>query len=67
MILVDVNAHVDGPDALLGMTLDLGYDVLAWQPGPVDLSAYRVDNVAEGLIAGHGLVGVLDPEFDRAG
>lgn len=28
--LVDIDTHVDRPDALLGVTLNLGHDVLAW-------------------------------------
>ena len=65
--LVDVHAHVDRSDPLLRMALDLGHDILAGQGCPVNPSAQRVDNVAEGLIAGDGVVGVLDPELDRAG
>ena len=49
------------------MALDLGHDVLARHGRPVDPSAQRVDNVAEGFVAGDGVVGVLDPELDRAG
>lgn len=63
--LVDVNAHVDRPDPLLGMALDLWHDVLAGQGRPVEISAQGVDDVAEGFIAGYGAVGVLDPDFDR--
>lgn len=65
--LVDIDTHVDRPDALLGMTLNLGHDVLAWEGSPIDPSAQRVDNVAEGVIAGYGIVGVLDPKLDGAG
>ena len=65
MVLVDVNAHVDGADPLLGMALDLRHDVLAGHGCSVELSAQGVDNVAEGLIAGHGAVGVFDPKLDR--
>lgn len=65
--LVDVHAHVDRSDPLLGMALDLGHKILAGQRCPVDPSPQRVDDVAEGFIAGDGVVGVLDPELDRAG
>lgn len=67
MRLVDVDTHVDRPDALLGMTLDLWHDVLAGQGSPIDLSAQRVDNVAKGVIARHSIVGVSDPKLDGAG
>ena len=49
------------------MALDLGHEILAGQGCPVDPSAQWVDDVAEGFIAGDGVVGVLDPELDRAG
>ena len=65
MRLVDVNTHVDRPDPLLGMALDLGNDVLAGHGRSIHPSAQRVDNVAEGFIAGDGSVGILDPELDR--
>lgn len=65
--LVDVDAHIDRPDPLLGMALDLRHDVLAGHGYSVDLSAQRVDNVAEGFVAGDGVVGVFDPELDRTG
>ncbi len=48
------------------MALDLGNDVLAGHGRPVDLSAQGVDDVAEGFVAGDRVVGVLDPELDRA-
>lgn len=67
MRLVDVNTHVNRPDPLLGMALNLGHNVLAGQGRPVDLSTQGVDNIAEGVIARHGVVGVLDPELDRTG
>lgn len=49
------------------MTLDLGHDVLAGHGRSIDLSAQRVDNVAEGFVAGDGFVGIPDPELDRTG
>lgn len=64
---VDVHTHIDRPHPLLGMALDLGHDVLAGHGCPIHLSAQRVDNVAEGFVAGNGAVGVLDPELDRTG
>ena len=66
MRLVDVHTHVDGPDPLLGMALDLGHNVLTGQGRPIDNSAQGVDNVAEGFVAGDRVVGVFDPELDRA-
>lgn len=65
--LVNIHAHVDRPDPLLGMALDLRHDVLAGQGHPVDFAAEGVDNVAEGFVAGDGIVGVLHPELNRAG
>lgn len=65
--LVDVNTHVDGPDPLLGMALDLREDVLAGERHSVDFAAQRVDYIADGFVAGYGGVGVLDEEFDRTG
>ena len=65
--IVDVHAHVDRSDPLLGMALDLGHEILAGQGCPVDPSAQRVDDVAEGFIGGDDVVGVLDPELDGAG
>lgn len=65
--LVDVNANVDRPDPFLGMALDLRDDVLAGHGHPVDFAAQGVDDVAEGFVAGYGVVGVLDEEFDRTG
>lgn len=48
------------------MTLDLGHHVLAGQGRSVDPSAKRVHDIAEGFIAGNGVVGVSDPELDCA-
>ena len=49
------------------MALDLGHNVLAGQGRSVDIAAQRVDNVAETVIIGDSVVGVLDPELDGAG
>ena len=65
--LVDVHAHVDRSDRFLRMALDLGHEVLAGHGRSVDLSTQRVDDVAEGFIAGDGAVGVLDPKLDCTG
>ena len=58
--LVDVDTHIDRPNALLGMALNLRYDVLAGQRCPIDLPAQRVDDIAESVIAGNSVIGVFD-------
>ncbi len=65
--LVDVHTQVDRSDPLGRMALDLGHYILAGQRCPVDFSTQRVDDVAEGVIAGSDIVGVLGPELDCTG
>ena len=49
------------------MALDLRHNVLAGKGHPIDFAAQGVDNVTEGFVTGDSIVGVLDPELDRAG
>lgn len=46
------------------MPLDLRDDVLARRGRSIDLSAQGIHDTSKILIAGNGIVGVLDPELD---
>ncbi len=47
------------------MALDLGHNILTGRVRLNTESAQTSYNVAECIIAGYGVIGVLDPKFDR--